>query len=226
MALLESEQNGVDGEVKDDYFKQILKEEFSDRSTEMDLNHKMIVDNFNVECKLQLNKDIKSPIMPATLKFPQLYASIKIGKSESGSENGDSDQILTFSAYQPQLLRVVKTLEIIGIFNEFNHGALFNFSIRRLEDVQIQKYMELYQEWNGVESSTVPAEKQRAEGLREEMLEIEKLVTAELIIEIRQVSCQRIQSEQSKQKEIEELEERIKKLIKEKTGWFTPAAER
>jgi len=72
VALLEEEQAAADGEVKDQYFKKVLKEEFQDEPTEMNSKHKMIVDNFNVEANVQLNKDIKSPIMPATLNFPQI----------------------------------------------------------------------------------------------------------------------------------------------------------
>ena len=70
--LLEQEQAAGDGESENQYFKQVLKEEFEDEPTEMNSKHKMIVDNFNVEANLQLNKDIKSPIMPATLSFPQI----------------------------------------------------------------------------------------------------------------------------------------------------------
>jgi len=95
---------------------------------------------------------------------------------------------LTFSIYQPQLLRILKTIEIIGIFNEFNDGALVNFYVRRLEDAHIKEYIDWYQEWHGIESSTSSADKQRAESLREEMLKIENLVVAEEIIEIRQVA--------------------------------------
>jgi len=81
-------------------------------------------------------------------------------KGECVGHHGDSDNTLTLSIYQPQLLRVLKTLEIIGIFNEFNGGALALFYARHLEDAQIEKYMDLYQEWHGIQSSTVPAEKQ------------------------------------------------------------------
>ena len=83
-----------------------------------------------------------------------------MGEGEGVGKHGDSDHTLTLSIYQPQLLRVLKTLEIIGIFNQFNEGALALFYARRLEDAEIEKYMDLYQEWHGIQSSTVPAEKQ------------------------------------------------------------------
>ena len=66
--------------------------------------------------------------------------------------------------------------------------------MRRLEDTQIERYINIYQEWHGLESSTSSADKQRVESLREEMLSMEKLVLAEDIIEIRQVALQKINS--------------------------------
>jgi len=49
------------------YFKQILRREFEDKD---DLHKKKILDKFDLEVRLQLNKDIHDPLMPATLDHP------------------------------------------------------------------------------------------------------------------------------------------------------------
>lgn len=90
------------------------------------------MENFQVSLKLQLNKDIKNPAMPGSVDYPQIEAVIIIGdetkKSDQNWRTDDSQQhgdanALTFSIYQPQVMRILKTLEIIGWFNEFKEGA-------------------------------------------------------------------------------------------------------
>jgi hypothetical protein len=48
-----------------------LEKEFSD-NFENRFEHKHILDNFFLEIRLQLNKDVKNPILPATMAYPQL----------------------------------------------------------------------------------------------------------------------------------------------------------
>ena len=66
--------------------------------------NKFIFDNFCVELRLQINKHLSSPALPATLEFPQLEASLII----SGGKEGQPFRI---KVVQQQILRVLKVLE-------------------------------------------------------------------------------------------------------------------
>jgi hypothetical protein len=43
----------------------------------------------------------------------------------------------------------MKTIELIGLFNEFNEGALAILSCKHLKDIEVTRYMKLYHEWCG-----------------------------------------------------------------------------
>lgn len=205
----------------------ILNGEFSDNKEEL-TKHKHIIENFYVELRLQLNKNIQKPSMPATLDLPYLKMNIIIG---NGPSSGSEAETMTFSIYQPQIIRILKTLEIIGFFNEFTEGALAGFHSRRLTDDEAEEYLQLYQEWHCLVQEPKPKEpqKRRIQALREDMLAIEKDVVAQTeIIDIRQVALKKIENQEGRVKELEELEQQIKKAIGAKVGfgWFTGQEEK
>ena len=144
------------------YFYEILKGEFSDKRADL-IPHKYLIENFKVQLHLQLNKNIKQPSMPATLKFPQIKAKIIIGEQEDeqeaqskimidddGQMHGDANALL-FSLYQPQILRIMKTLETIGFFNEFKEGALALFHQKKISVKESEEYIEHYVNWRDAE---------------------------------------------------------------------------
>jgi hypothetical protein len=73
----------------------ILNGEFSDNKEEL-TKHKHIIENFYVELRLQLNKNIQKPSMPATLDLPYLKMNIIIG---NGPSSGSEAETMTFSIY-------------------------------------------------------------------------------------------------------------------------------
>ena len=85
------------------------------------------MENFHVSLNVQLNKDIKNPTMPGDINYPQVEAFIVIGAENGILEINDKSKILSFSIFQPQIIRVLRTVETIGFFNEFKEGALLEF---------------------------------------------------------------------------------------------------
>jgi len=119
----------------EDKFEEILEGEFSSDSQGEEapplFRHKYVIDNFHLEVRLQLNKDVKNPVVPASLEQPQIKAHIILGTSKEAA--GRNDGALSISIFQPQLFRVMKTLEVIGFFNEFKVGALAEILTKRLD---------------------------------------------------------------------------------------------
>lgn len=79
---------------------------------------------------LQLNKDVKNPVLPASAEHPQIQLQIRLGQSE---DVATGDGALPISVYQPQLFRIMKTVEAIGFFNEFKAGALAEILAKKLD---------------------------------------------------------------------------------------------
>jgi len=84
---------------------------------------------------------------------------------------GSVENSLTFSIYQPQIIRILKTLEIVGLFNEFNEGALASFNSRKLTTQEAEDYLIQYQEWHCICQDK--KQEKRAKFLRDQMLVIE-----------------------------------------------------
>lgn len=59
-------------------FEKVLKFEFEERK-----NQKNILDNLKIRLEITLNKDIRNPIAPASLSFPQIRTKIVIGGKNS-----------------------------------------------------------------------------------------------------------------------------------------------
>lgn len=184
----------------ENYFYKILAGEFSTNAYERVRTHKYLIDGFKVSLHLQLNKNIKFPSMPASLDHPQIWAEIVIGdeaeikkRSDEGSKKEHDDpgrscqkhgneNALLLSIYQPQILRILKTLEIIGFFNEFKDGALNGFRTRKLLPDEKKEYLKWYTAWRPLEDSVKEQDVKTSKELREKMKKIENLTNdAELI---------------------------------------------
>jgi hypothetical protein len=55
--------------------------------------------------------------------------------------NPGADNGITLKVYQPQLVRIVKLIEYIGFFSDFQSGAISNFEKRKLEKDLAQNYI-------------------------------------------------------------------------------------
>jgi len=87
--------------------------------------------------RLQLNKDARNPLLPATLKYPQLQVAILIGEADRAALGQK------ICLYQPQIFRILKTIELIGFFNEFKDGVLRDF-FKNLTSSEKNKYLNDY----------------------------------------------------------------------------------
>jgi hypothetical protein len=61
----------------------------------------------------------------------------------------------------------MKTIELIGLFNEFNEGALAILSCKHLKDIEVTRYMKLYHEWCGHVASNTKKDIEQALALRD-----------------------------------------------------------
>ena len=107
-------------------------------------HHKYLIENLRVQLDVTFNKDPNNPAMPATQKHPQIVGDVIIG-GKCSNYSGDGKQNdaaasssgpaapMKFSLYQPQMLRILKTLEIIGFYNEFKEAALKQFRDAKLD---------------------------------------------------------------------------------------------
>lgn len=91
---------------------------------------------------------------------PMIAAKIKIGNDTDKSQK---KKALTFSLFQPQLLRVLKTVEIISAFNMFKELSLNEFYTTELSEQQSKDYLKNYMEWKSKFESSKKHERQRAE---------------------------------------------------------------
>jgi len=91
-----------------------------------------LIDGFTIEAQITLNNDTGNPVKPATTKVPYIQGNIIIGdkmtqdqlaKQKSFKKSKGNGTYLNFFLFQPQILRISKTLEIIGHFNEFKEGV-------------------------------------------------------------------------------------------------------
>ena len=117
--------------------------EFSDDKYKL-AHHKYLIENLRVQLDVTFNKHPNNPAMPATQKHPQIVGDIRIGgKGSNDSGDGKPNEKaasssappapMRFSLYQPQMLRILKTLEIIGFYNEFKEAALAQFREAKLD---------------------------------------------------------------------------------------------
>jgi hypothetical protein len=125
------------------YFQEIIEKEFSADPSKQ-IKHKNLIQDLHMELKMEINKDMRNPLMPATLEFPQLKASVLLGRMDVGTNKISQTQV---NLYQPQLLRVLRTVEVIGHFNEFKDGVLGDFRMRKLTADEKKTYIDDYMAW-------------------------------------------------------------------------------
>jgi len=109
--------------------------------------------------------------MPATKKHPIHKVDTVIGGKTFGNQSPE----LEFSIYQPQILRILKTLEIIGFYNEFKEGALIDIYKYKMDDEESAAYIDNYLNWRSLEGNHKEAE--QAKYYRDLMREKENQVT-------------------------------------------------
>lgn len=54
---------------------------------------------------------------------------------------------MTLHVHQPQIIRILKLLEYIGYYNQFQSGALTRFSQRAIKPDLADEYIRFYIEW-------------------------------------------------------------------------------
>ena len=224
-------ENIEDKADKSNCFYRILKGEFSDDSADIIKTHKYLIDGFQVSLHLKLNKNIKFPSMPASLDHPQIWARIIIGeedqakmdslkrpRSAKGQRHGN-DKALLLSIYQPQILRILKTVEIIGFFNEFKDGALTKFKERKLTPQEKEAYLADYVSWCCLEDSQKDADIEKCKEHRENMRKVEALTNDTELIQLRNVGKKKYQTKQGRIKEKEDIHKKIQEEISAKIGY-------
>ena len=74
--------------------------------------HKFLLDDFNLECRLEANKKASQNLLP------QIVASLILGGLH------DAEKGVLLNLHQPQIAFLMKLIEYIGFYNEFTQGAL------------------------------------------------------------------------------------------------------
>ena len=162
------------------YFQEIIEKEFSADPSKQ-IKHKNLIQDLQIELKIEINKDIRNPLMPATLEFPQIKASVVVGRMDVGM----STQV---NLYQPQLLRVLRTVEVIGHFNEFKDGVLGDFCMRKLTADDKKTYIDNYMAWLQLSRGKKDNDKAKSSQIQakhEAMRQIEDEVHHDVIVVIR-----------------------------------------
>ena len=105
--------------------------------------------------------------------------------------------------YQPQLLRVLRTVEVIGHFNEFKDGVLSDFLTRKLTAAEKTTYIDNYMAWLQLSREKEKEKKKdndktdssQIKAKYEAMRQIEDQVHHDVIIVIRKSAIGKLQSE-------------------------------
>lgn len=89
-----------------------------------------------MEARIMINKK-------PNLNFkPKLDLNVLLGGQFSNSE--DQDRGISLTVHQPQLVRVVKLIEYIGFFSDFQSGAISLYEKRPLAKDLAEKYLNIY----------------------------------------------------------------------------------
>ena len=127
-------------------FKDIINGEFEKEHGE----HQYIVDRFSMEARVKLNKNI------LINKFPQVDLDVLFGGTfkmidQSQNQIPIHDVVsVRLNVHQPQIIRILKLLEFIGYYNEFQKGALANYGKKPLSQETSDEYVRLYCEWRNI----------------------------------------------------------------------------
>jgi len=107
-------------------------------------------------------------------------------------------------------LRVLKTLELIGFFNEFKDGALLDFKLKKLPSFKVQStdkeaYIKSYIAWATLLKDK-KGDKTKITQERDKMKAIESQVEAPQIITLRKSAIEKLRANDNREKEMEEIE--------------------
>jgi hypothetical protein len=124
--LEEQDRQNLDTE-----FKHILNRNFSDCKEDL-VNHMLLIDDFCMQANAQVQL---FGIDDKKLEIPQIQASVHMGRHRNEALDGAGfsphqpcpEDGLQFALHQPQILRILKTIEILGFYNEFKRGAQASF---------------------------------------------------------------------------------------------------
>ena len=67
------------------YFQEIIAKEFGDDVKQL-VRHKSLIEDLQVELRIEVNKDMRNPLMPASLEYPQIKASVVIGRQKGSMD--------------------------------------------------------------------------------------------------------------------------------------------
>jgi hypothetical protein len=102
-------------------------------------------------------------------------------------------------------LRVLKTLELIGFFNEFKDGALLDFKLKKLQSTDKEAYIKSYIAWATLLKDK-KGDKTKITQERDRMKAIESQVEAPQIITLRKSAIEKLRANDNREKEMEEIE--------------------
>jgi hypothetical protein len=96
-----------------------LRQEFDNQEVEENAqNHHYLIENFGMEARAKINKN------PLGNALPQLEVDLIFG---GHFDEQDSKSGVNINIHQPQIMRILKLLEYIGFYNQFQSGALTKF---------------------------------------------------------------------------------------------------
>lgn len=157
------------------------------------INHKYILKPVGIELRLVMNKVAHNFDIPK-IRASLISTDIKVG-------------LLT-----PQITSMFKLLDFWTYFEKFQSGILSEVKQNKLDVAKADLYREIYKEWSVLKESTEIGMKQKADKLREEMVQIESGGLLDDLICHRQVIKEELNlehQEKSKRKEIEKLKSNI-----------------
>eukprot|EP00347_Sterkiella_histriomuscorum_P017164 403350423 len=198
---------GLKNDKGNQIFMDILKNELERK----DIKHTYIIDRFSMEARLQLNKNPKSN------KKPQIDVNVLMGGQFKNIDSDEHEIAIKLQVYQPQIIRLLKLLEYIGYYNEFQKGALANFQSKNLSQDISNEYIKNYVEWK-----TIKDEKKSnkiAEEKRKLMTLIEDEYPSSKMIVLRKFANKVLSQKEEEKKEQNEIEQKVKEMSSKTKGW-------
>ena len=111
---------------------------------------------------------------------------------------------------------MLKTVELIGFFNEFKDGVLSQFERRKLSAEEKSAYIDDYMAW--VQLSRDKKDKSKAKEKHQAMQQVEHQVHHQVIIAIRKSAIEKLSSKDRRQIELNDIEKQIQKQIQKEAG--------
>jgi hypothetical protein len=152
------------------------------------IEHRYILEPVGLELRLVVNKANNNDI--PKIRASLITTDIKLG------------------LFMPQANCLLKLMDFWSYFDKFQNGILSELKQGKLDSAKAELYREIYKEWSILKNSSDTSLKKKAESLREEMKEIERVGLLEDLTAHRQIIKEQLRydlQEQSKRKEIEDL---------------------